>query len=314
MVIGDTDFGSVFLAPMAGAVDLTFRKICRFYGADLTYTEMISAKALTYGDKKTLMLLDCTGYEGKKAVQIFGSDPTVMAKAAKMLSPHFDLIDINMGCPMPKITGNNEGSALMKNPSLAGEIVAAVSESAKVPVTVKIRRGFGEGSEAAVEIAKIAEKNGAGAVAVHPRYAAQIYSGKAERSVIKAVREAVLIPVIGNGDINNAEDALSMMTETGCDAVMVGRGALGNPFIFLQIREMLKFGEVKTKFSDEDRIKEAINHVKMLAEHKGEHKAALEARKHVSWYVKGMRGANEIRRLVNSAKSTEEIIKILNNG
>lgn len=311
MVLGKLDIGTVFLAPMAGVTDLTFRKICHLYGADMTYTEMISAKAFMYRDRKTYKLIDCSGYEGKKAVQIFGSDPFIMADAARELSEKFDVIDINMGCPMPKITGNKEGSALLKNLHLAGNIVQAVSEASKVPVTVKIRRGWDEEHEAAVEVAKIAEENGAAAIAVHPRYTKQMYSGKADKKVIKAVREAVIIPVIGNGDIYSAQDAISMLEDTGCSAVMVGRGALGNPFIFKEIHELLETGKVIYKISEEEKIKAAIYHIKMLVAHKGEHIAVLEARKHVAWYVKGTNGANNIRRAVNSAKSVEEIISVL---
>lgn len=311
MVLGKLDIGTVFLAPMAGVTDLTFRKICHLYGADLTYTEMISAKAFMYRDKKTVKLLDCSGYDGIRAVQIFGSDPDIMADAAGELSENFDLIDINMGCPMPKITCNKEGSALLNNPTLAGNIVKAVSGASKVPVTVKIRRGWEEGHEAAVEIAKAAVENGAASIAVHPRYTKQMYSGKADKKVIKAVGEAVRIPVIGNGDIFNAQDALSMLEETGCSAVMVGRGALGNPFIFREIHELLETGEVKISVTEEEKIRAAIYHIKMLAEHKGEHIATLEARKHVAWYVKGLKGANNIRREVNSAESVDEIISIL---
>lgn len=291
MKIGNLEFeNNVFLAPMAGVTDLPFRRICREYGAGFVYSEMVSTKALYYKDKKTNDLLKLHPDELPAAVQIFGSDPEIMALAAENLQDSgASVLDINMGCPTPKIVNNGDGSALMKNPKLAGEIVKAVVDKSKLPVTVKIRKGWNDESVNAVEIAKIIEANGAAAVAVHGRTREQFYRGTADWDIIKEVKKAVKIPVIGNGDIFKAHDALRMFEYTGCDAVMIGRGSQGNPFIFRQINELMTTGEVKFEPTPQDKIKEALRLVRMLAEEKGESRGIKEARKHIAWFIKGLR-------------------------
>lgn len=311
MKIGKIEVGKVFLAPIAGVSDLPFRKICTEMGADLCYTEMVSAKALCFGDKKTKKLLSCQGEGHPRAVQLFGSEPEIMAEAAKMVEEDFDIIDINMGCPAPKITKNGEGSALMKNPTLAGEVIEAVAKSVSVPVTVKIRRGFSE--ENCVEIAHVAEASGAAAICVHGRYTTQMYSGQSCRQAIKRVVDTVKIPVIGNGDIFAAEDAPKMISETGCNGIMVARGALGNPFIFREIKELLECGTVPKKVAQEEKIDIAINHIRELVHFYGEKIGILNARKHAAWYIKGIKGAAEAKRQVYTASTLSQMEEILNS-
>ena len=300
----------VLLAPMAGVTDFAFRRICREFGAEMTYTEMVSAKALSFNDKKTKTLLVTDETERPRGVQIFGSDPDIMAQAAKELSDDFDVIDINMGCPAPKITGNGEGSALLKNLPLAAEIIKTVSSECKKPVTVQIRRGFKENEDVSVRAAELAEKNGAAAITVHGRFTEQMFSGKNSLETIKNVKKAVSVPVIGNGDIFCAQDALKMFEETGCDAVMVGRGAMGNPFIFREIACLLR-GEEYAPATDEEKIDAARRNVRDIVALKGEHIGILESRKIVSWFVKGMRGATEVKREANAAKTLDEMMSIL---
>ncbi|MBR5218187.1 MAG: tRNA dihydrouridine synthase DusB [Clostridia bacterium] len=299
-----------FLAPLAGVTDLPFRTLCTEYGAGYTCTEMVSAKALCFCDRKTAELLGNEKEQGTKAVQLFGSEPDIIARAVKMVQPFADIIDINMGCPAPKIVKNGEGSALMKNPALAGEIIAAAVESTKKPVTVKIRKGFDEEHVNAVELAQIAEKMGVSAIAVHGRTTSQHYSGKADLDIIKSVKEAVKVPVIGNGDIFSGADAKNMLEKTGCDAIMVGRGCLGNPFIFREIAAFIQSGEVLLPTPDE-RIQTAARHIKMLVATKGEHIGILEARKHAAWYLKGIRGVGEARKAVYGATTLDQMIQIL---
>lgn len=278
---------------MAGITDKPFREICRNFGAGMVYSEMISAKGLHYKDKKTASLMDMTN-ESPCAIQIFGSEPEIMAGIIPQVmefSP--DIIDINMGCPAPKIANNGDGSALMKTPELMGRIMRAVSDASPVPVTAKIRKGWD--GDVAVECAKILEDNGAAAVAVHGRTREQYYSGKADWDVIKNVKSALSVPVIGNGDIWSAEDAENMFKYTGCDAVMVARGAQGNPWIFKQIQELLENGKVETLPSPKKRLSVALEHITRLIEDKGESRGIKEARKHIAWYIKGLKGSSQIK-------------------
>ena len=307
MKIGDIAIeNNVFLAPMAGVTDLPFRKICRRYGCGVTCSEMVSAKGIYYKDKKTAGLMKLSEDEKPAAVQIFGSDPEIMGKTApEAEETGASFIDINMGCPAPKIVNNGDGSALMKNPRLAGEIVKAVTRAVSIPVTVKIRKGWD--ADNAVEIAKILEANGAAAITVHGRTREQFYSGKADWEVIKNVKEAVNIPVIGNGDIFTPYDALKMLEITGCDGVMVARGAQGNPFIFRQIEELIKTGEVTYFPSAREKLIQAWEHTKLLVEEKGENRGIKEARKHIAWYIKGMKDSSAMKNKVFKAVSLEEI-------
>jgi nifR3 family TIM-barrel protein len=299
---------------MAGVTDLPFRRICARYGAGLTYSEMISAKGLWYGDKKTASLMRIAPDERPTAIQIFGSDPEIMATAVpKVMEFKPDLIDINMGCPAPKIANNGDGSALMKDPALMGRIVRAVSDASPVPVTVKIRRGWDDNSINALECAKILEANGAAAVAVHGRTRTQFYSGKADWDTIREIKQALKIPVIGNGDIWSAEDAKAMLDMTGCDAVMVARGAQGNPFIFRQINELLETGKVSYRPSAADKVKQAIEHTCMLVEEKGESRGIKEARKHIAWYIKGLPGASALKGKVFTISDFDVLASLLND-
>ena len=280
----------VFLAPMSGVTDRAFRRICRQFGCGMVYTEMVSAKGIYYQDKKTASLMRIDPEEQPVAVQIFGSDPAVVGETVKKAEESGALlIDLNMGCPAPKIVNNGDGSALMKHPELAGKIVAAAVKNTKLPVTVKIRKGWN--FETAVEFAKILEENGAAAITVHGRTREQFYSGRADWDVIRRVKENVSIPVIGNGDIFQAADAERMLSETGCDGIMVARGAQGNPFLFRQIQEQLSKGEVTYHPDERERLSVALAHIRGIVEDKGERIGMKEARKHMAWYMKGMRGS-----------------------
>ena len=292
----------VLLAPMAGVTDYPFRLICRRFGVKLTYSEMISTKALSYGDKKTKGLLYHEG-ESPFAAQIFGHEPEVMAKGAAYVREHgADVVDINMGCPAPKVANNGDGSALLKTPALCGEIVTAVKRAVDCPVTAKIRLGWEESN--GVTVARILEQSGVDAICVHGRTRAQQYSGQADWTEIAKIKEAVTVPVIANGDVTDQESYEAIIKETHCDGVMIGRGAMGNPWIFRE----LNGGQPPTH---EERIMQALEHTKMLIDHKGGHIGILESRKHVCWYLKGIPGSGHIKGAVNTAKCYEEMESIL---
>lgn len=302
----------VVLAPMAGITDKAFRLIVSEFGCGLIFTEMISATALSYNSNRTKAMLDLDGEPGPTNVQIFGSSPGAMADAAKLAAAEgAALIDINMGCPAPKVVKNNEGCALMRDLRLAGEIIGAVVAASPVPVTVKMRKGWDEGSVNALELAKLAEECGAAAVTVHGRTRGQFYSGRADWDIIRQVKDTVQIPVIGNGDIWSPQDARKMLLETGCDAVMIGRGGLGNPWLFRRTAYYLATGELLAEPTAAMKIEMALRHLKMVAEFKGEHRAVREMRKHVAWYIKGLRDAARVRDKVNTAGSIAGIEHIL---
>lgn len=311
--IGNVELDSpVALAPMAGVTDLPFRILCREQGCGLMCTEMVSAKALLYKNRNTKPLLETKPEERPVAVQLFGSDPEIMSEMALMLEEGpYDIIDVNMGCPVPKIVNNGEGSALMKNPKLAGEILSAMTRKLKKPVTVKFRKGFNDESVNAVEFAKMAEQSGAAAVAVHGRTREQFYSGKADWDIIRQVKEAVRIPVIGNGDIFTPQDAGRMMEETGCDGVMVARGARGNPWIFSRIDHYLKTGEVLPKQGPEEVKQMILRHAELLVAFKGEYTAMREMRKHVSWYTAGYPHSAALRNEINLVETMEELTELV---
>lgn len=297
---------------MAGITDLAFRTVCKSMGCGMTMTEMISGKGLFYGDKKTAELLKIDPTEKPVGIQIFGSDPEIMAWAAKHLNhqPH-DVLDINMGCPTPKIVKNGDGSALMKNPELAGRIIRAVVEASQKPVTVKIRKGWDESWINAVEIAKIAEENGVKAITVHGRTREQFYAGKADWSIIRQVKQAVRIPVVGNGDIFSPLDAVEMMEKTGCDGVMVARGVRGKPWIFRGINHLLEGTHPTEKINTHEIKRIFQKHLKLAIDHKGEFIATKEMRKHAAWYTKGFTGSAKLRSQMNHAESAEEMISLM---
>ncbi len=313
MKIGNLELkNNIFLAPMAGVTDTTFRRICKSYGAGLVYSEMISAKGLYYNDKKTAELMKISPDERPCAIQIFGSEPDIIAEIIpRALETGTEMIDINMGCPMPKIVNNGDGSALMKNPKLAGEIVRAAVQSSSVPITVKFRKGWDADSVNAVEFAKILEANGAAAIAVHGRTRMEFYGGKADWGILREVKNAVKIPVIGSGDLWTARDAADMLDKTGIDAIMIARGAQGNPFIFRQITELLETGQISYAPTPRERVEQALAHVRLLVEEKGENRGIKEARKHIAWYIKGLPASSKLKAEVFSISDFAVLERVL---
>lgn len=300
------------LAPMAGVTDLPFRLLCREQGAGLLCMEMVSAKALQYKNKNTKALLAIHPDEYPVSLQLFGSDPAVISEQAKAIEElPFQILDINMGCPVPKVVKNHEGSALMKDPALVYEIVSRTVKAIQKPVTVKIRKGFDESSINAVEIAKIIEEAGAQAVAVHGRTREQYYSGKADWEIIRKVKEAVKIPVIGNGDVTCVEDAVRMQEQTGCDGVMIGRGARGNPWIFRELKSYDETGVIPPRPDVREIKAMMLRHARLQAEFKGEYLGIREMRGHVAWYTRGLHGSARLRDEINQVESYEELKELL---
>jgi len=301
----------LFLAPMAGITDRAFRQICKEFGADILVTEMISSRGIYYKDKKTKELLTFSDNERPIGIQLFGNEPEIMAYAVKVTeeySPEF--IDVNMGCPMPKIVNNGDGSALMKNPILAGKIVEAMVKATKIPITVKFRAGYTAETINAVDFAKVMEQSGASAITVHPRTREQLYTGKADHSITAAVKNAVKIPVVANGDIFSPEDAKKVLEVTNCDDIMIARGSHGNPFIFTQIKDYLTVGTYK-EVSVTDKLSTALKQIELMCEFKPERQAIPEARKHMAWYMKGLYGGAKLKNKIFEANSKKDISDII---
>ena len=310
MKIGNLELkNKVFLSPMAGVTDLPFRLICKEQDCGMLYTEMINAKALCYDDENTKKMLKIEDEEHPVAVQIFGSDPEFMGRAAEIMNEYpNEILDINMGCPAPKVVKNGDGSALMRNPELAEKVLKAVVKNSKKPVTLKIRKGWDDNSVNAVEIAKLAESCGISALAIHGRTREQYYSGKADWNIITEIKNNISIPVIGNGDVFTVEDSINMLNKTGCDAIMIGRGAQGNPWIFKRINHYMQTGEILPEPTLEEKINTAIKHLNLAIEEHGEYVAVREMRKHIAWYLKGLKKSARIRDEINKIESHEEVV------
>ena len=310
MKIGNLNLDNrVFLSPMAGVTDLPFRLICKEQDCGMLYREMVNAKALCYDDQNTKKMLKIEEEEHPVAIQIFGSDPEYMGGAAKILNSYpNEILDINMGCPAPKVVKNGDGSALLKNPELAAKVLKAVVGNSEKPVTLKIRKGWDDTCINAVEIAKIAEDCGISAIAIHGRTREQYYSGKADWDIIRQVKENVSIPVIGNGDVFEVEDAINMLNQTNCDAIMIGRGAQGNPWIFNRINHYMQTGEILAKPTAEEKISTAIEHMKLAVAEHGEYVAVREMRKHIGWYIKGLKNSARYRDEINKLTDCESVI------
>ncbi|HBI93830.1 MAG TPA: tRNA dihydrouridine synthase DusB [Terrisporobacter glycolicus] len=313
MKIGNVQLNNkVFLSPMAGVTDLPFRLICKEKGCGMLYTEMINAKALCYDDENTKKMLKIEDEEHPIAVQIFGSEPEFMGKAAAIMNEYpNEILDINMGCPAPKVIKNGDGSALMRNPKLASEVLSSVVKNSKKPVTLKIRKGWDDDSVNAVEIAKIAEQCGISALAIHGRTREQFYSGKADWDIIEQIKQTINIPVIGNGDVFEVEDAVNMLEKTKCDAIMIGRGAQGNPWIFKRINHYMETGEILPEPTLEERITTAIKHMNLAVAEHGEYVAVREMRKHIGWYLKGLKNSAKYRDQINKITDYKEVIAML---
>lgn len=302
----------LILAPMAGVTDLPFRFLCREQGAGMVCMEMVSAKAVSFHNKNTEKLMQTSPGEHPVSLQLFGSEPDIISEIAREIEERpFDILDLNMGCPVPKIVGNGEGSALMREPKLVEAIVSKTVRATKKPVTVKIRKGFDEDHVNAVEIAKIAEASGAAAVAVHGRTREQYYAGQADWDIIRQIKEAVKIPVIGNGDVDSPQKAKELLTETGCDGIMIGRAARGNPWIFHQILTYLETGELEEKPSMETVREMILRHARMQVEYKGDYTGIREMRKHVSWYTTGYPHSARLRARINSVESLGELEELI---
>lgn len=313
MKIGNVELeNNIILAPMAGVSDLPFRLLCREQGAGMVCTEMVSAKAISFHNKNTVALLETSPAEHPVSLQLFGADPDIISEMAAYIEERdFDVLDLNMGCPVPKVAGNGEGSALMRNPKLVEQIVSKTVRAIKKPVTVKIRKGFTASEVNAVEIARIAEASGAAAVAVHGRTREQYYTGTADWDIIRQVKEAVSIPVIGNGDVDSAGKAKQLLDEIGCDGVMVGRGARGNPWIFREIRDYLATGELPPRPSKEEVRDMMLRHTRMEIEYKGEYTGIREMRKHISWYTAGYPNSAKLRGCINEVENYQKLEEML---